>query len=90
MPPGGQVRSIGDEQPDRPALLPPGVHTAGPGVHTAGPGAAKAIDEATGKVLELKQLNDDMQKQFAVGSPSWHQCESIDDVLHDILALLGA
>jgi len=38
---------------------------------------------------EIKRLNDDMQKQFAKDSASWHHCESIDDRVHDALTALG-
>lgn len=52
-------------------------------------GAAKKLDAAIGKIYEAQKLNDDMQRQYSPGTASWHQCESIDDRLHDALALLG-
>lgn len=47
------------------------------------------LQQVAAKLQHAKKLNDQLQAQFHAGSATWHQCESIDDTLHEITVLLG-
>lgn len=57
------------------------------------PEAKQSTIEKLMQVVEqlrsIETLNGQLQGQYAVGSPSWHICESIDDRVHDAFILLG-
>lgn len=47
------------------------------------------IDEVVRKVEEIKRINDSLQSREKVGSANWHSHETMDDRLHEVLAILG-
>lgn len=52
-------------------------------------GASQSVMRAIEAVNTAKKLNDQMQAQYKTGTAQWHQCESIDDKLHEALTALG-
>lgn len=52
-------------------------------------GASQSVLRAIAAVNEAKKLNDQLQAQYKTDTAQWHQCESIDDKLHDALTALG-
>lgn len=57
--------------------------------HAHDGGASQSVMRAIAAVNEAKKLNDQLQAQYKTGTSQWHQCESIDDKLHDALTALG-
>jgi len=51
--------------------------------------AMNFIDRANDALLKAVARNNMLQVKFKVGTPEWHDCESISDHLHDALAALG-
>ena len=49
----------------------------------------KSLTQAVETLHKAEKMNKQLQSQFAVGSPSWQMCESIDDKLHEVFTLLG-
>lgn len=50
----------------------------------------KKIEEAIEELHHLVQLNASLQEKYDIGSTEWNQCESIDNRLYAVLALLSA
>ena len=38
---------------------------------------------------QVQKLNENLQNKYESGSQDWHDHESIDDIIHDILGKLG-
>lgn len=55
----------------------------------AGAAVIDRVEEAIAAVTAAQSVNNKLQGAFKVGSIEWHQCETIDDRLHDALTALG-
>lgn len=53
-------------------------------------GIRKRADVALDAIAAAKKRNDDMQAKCVVGSPAWHDHETIDDRLHEAIAAIDA
>lgn len=51
--------------------------------------ASQQVYEATSQINAAKAELDKLQALYKPGDAAWHQCETIDDRLHDALTLLG-
>lgn len=51
--------------------------------------ASQRLYEATSQINAAKAELDKLQALYKPGDAAWHQCETIDDRLHDALTLLG-
>lgn len=47
------------------------------------------IDQVIALLKEAKEKNDALQFKTVTGSPEWHSHETVDDKIHEALALLG-
>lgn len=52
-------------------------------------GLRARIDAAVEALNQAKKINDGMQKRVPTGGNAWHEHETIDDKLHEVLAALG-